>query len=90
MVANDYYNSDPNKPHRRSDAPLPPVPDYELSHRLNENHPSPSPSQHPSMIPRTVRTASKVNRVLTQSIHTTAPEVDLGLTIQVHIQKTYH
>ncbi|KAL8903991.1 MAG: hypothetical protein Q9207_003571 [Kuettlingeria erythrocarpa] len=47
MAANDYYNSNPNKPHRRSDAPLPPVPDYELSHRLNEGRPSPSPFATP-------------------------------------------
>ncbi|KAL8728935.1 MAG: hypothetical protein Q9181_005167 [Wetmoreana brouardii] len=51
MAANDYYNpSDshlPHKPHRRSDAPLPPVPDYELSPRLRPNQPTSSPFATP-------------------------------------------
>ncbi|KAI4153446.1 MAG: hypothetical protein L6R39_001563 [Caloplaca ligustica] len=47
MAASEYYNSNPTKPQRRSDAPLPPVPDYELSHRLHDNHPSSSPFTTP-------------------------------------------
>ncbi|KAL9024767.1 MAG: hypothetical protein Q9196_006269 [Gyalolechia fulgens] len=47
MAANEYYNSDSNHHNRRSDAPLPPVPDYERSHGLNENHPSSSPFATP-------------------------------------------
>ncbi|KAL8809731.1 MAG: hypothetical protein Q9223_006491 [Gallowayella weberi] len=49
MAANDYYNSSERpRPHqRRSDAPLPPVPDYELSNQLNQNKPSPSPFATP-------------------------------------------
>lgn len=47
MAADDYYNSTPNKSNPRSDAPLPPVPDYELSHRLNDNHPASSPFATP-------------------------------------------
>lgn len=41
MAAYDYYNtSDLHKPQRRSDAPLPPIPDYELSQRLGQTHSS--------------------------------------------------
>ncbi|KAL8999829.1 MAG: hypothetical protein Q9169_001369 [Polycauliona sp. 2 TL-2023] len=49
MAANDYYNtSDPPQTHkRRSDAPLPPVPDYELPHKLNQKPSSPSPFTTP-------------------------------------------
>ncbi|KAL8805202.1 MAG: hypothetical protein Q9182_002077 [Xanthomendoza sp. 2 TL-2023] len=49
MAANGYYNSSERpRPHqRRSDAPLPPVPDYELPNQLNQNKPSSSPFATP-------------------------------------------
>ncbi|KAL8731378.1 MAG: hypothetical protein Q9166_003470 [cf. Caloplaca sp. 2 TL-2023] len=49
MAANDYYNPSEQQSHhqRRSDAPLPPVPDYELPHKLNEHNSSASPFSTP-------------------------------------------
>ncbi|KAL8659062.1 MAG: hypothetical protein Q9202_007295 [Teloschistes flavicans] len=48
MAANDYYNpSGQQKPQRRSDAPLPPIPDYELTHRVGQNNSSSSPFATP-------------------------------------------
>ncbi|KAL8715398.1 MAG: hypothetical protein Q9220_000731 [cf. Caloplaca sp. 1 TL-2023] len=48
MAANDYYNPPDSRAHqRRSDAPLPPVPDYELPHHLSQKHPSSSPFTTP-------------------------------------------
>ncbi|KAL8868163.1 MAG: hypothetical protein Q9174_005168, partial [Haloplaca sp. 1 TL-2023] len=48
MAADDYYNPyNPHKPQRRSDAPLPPVPDYQLPPRLDHGRPSPSPFTTP-------------------------------------------
>lgn len=48
MAANDYYNpSGQQRPQHRSDAPLPPIPDYELPHRLGQNNSSSSPFATP-------------------------------------------